>query len=81
MAIARLIFPQIPKYTMEDRGSQLPTDKLVERILSSGQLSRIDRQQLKFALLDDSINEKELVLIERVIDGVRKGLLDIVDEN
>ena len=66
---------------MEDIGSHLPTDKLVERILSSGQLSRIDRQQLKFALLDDSINEKELVLIERVIDGVRKGLLDIVDEN
>ncbi|MDB9512176.1 hypothetical protein PN499_13365 [Kamptonema animale CS-326] len=66
---------------MEDIGSQLPTDKLVERILSSGQLSRMDRQQLKLALLDDSINEKELVLIERVIDGVRKGLLDIVDEN
>ncbi|WP_449419988.1 hypothetical protein [Phormidium nigroviride] len=66
---------------MEDVGSQLPTDKLVERILSSGQLSRMDRQQLKLALLDDSINEKELVLIERVIDGVRKGLLDIVDEN
>ncbi|CBN55711.1 MULTISPECIES: hypothetical protein [Kamptonema] len=66
---------------MEDIGSQLPTDKLVERILSSGQLSRMDRQQLKLVLLDDSINEKELVLIERVIDGVRKGLLDIVDEN
>jgi len=71
----------LPKHTMVAQGSQLPTDKLVERILSSGQLSRIDRQQLKSALLDDSITEKELVLIERVIDGVRKGLLDIVEES
>ncbi|HLO48773.1 MAG TPA: hypothetical protein VK211_10200 [Kamptonema sp.] len=74
------IYYFLPKHTMAAQGSQLPTTKLVERILSSGQLSRIDRQQLKSALLDDSITEKELVLIERVIDGVRKGLLDIVDE-
>lgn len=64
---------------MEALGSQVPTAQLVERILSCGHLSRADRQQLKAALLDDTINEEELILIEQIIDSVRKGLLDIVD--
>lgn len=66
---------------MEIQDSQLPTDQLVERILSSGKLSRIDREQLKLALLKHSISEKELVLIEQVLEKVRKGLLNIVNEN
>lgn len=64
---------------MPNRGSELPTEKLVERILSANQVSRADRQRLKEALLDDSISEQELLLIERVIEGVRRGLLNIVD--
>ncbi|MGE5658959.1 MAG: hypothetical protein ACM37W_20380 [Actinomycetota bacterium] len=64
---------------MEAQGSQLPTTQLVERILSAGNLSRADRQQLKAALLDESISETELMLIEQVIDSVRKGLLNIIE--
>ncbi|OCQ91756.1 hypothetical protein BCD67_09520 [Oscillatoriales cyanobacterium USR001] len=66
---------------MEIQGDRLSTEQLVERILLSGEVSRIDREQLKLALLNDSITEKELVLIEQVLDRVRKGLLNIVDKN
>ncbi len=68
-----------PSIEMQEQGIELPTEQLVGRILSSGQLSRADRQRLKERLLDDAISEKELMMIERVIEGVRKALLDIVD--
>lgn len=64
---------------MPNRGSELSTEKLVAQILSANQISRADRQRLKDALLDDAISEQELALIERVIEGVRRGLLTIVD--
>lgn len=64
---------------MQAQGSELPTEQLVEQILSSGQLSRAQRYKLKTTLLDSSISEEKLLLIEKVIEGVRKGLLEVVD--
>ena len=55
------------------------TEQIVERIFSSGELTRDDRQRIQSMLLNESIGENELSLIERVMEGVVKGILDVLD--
>ena len=53
-------------------------EQVVERIFASGQLTRDDRQGIQSMLLDELIGENELRLIERVMEGVVKGILDVL---
>jgi hypothetical protein len=55
------------------------TEQIVERIFSSGELTRDDRQRIQSMLLNESIGENELSLIERVMEGVVKGMLDVLN--
>jgi hypothetical protein len=52
-------------------------EELVLDILVCGKVSDINRYQLKNALLASALNEEEQVLINRVLYGVRKGLLKV----
>ncbi|MEG3840815.1 hypothetical protein [Microcoleus sp. herbarium14] len=54
------------------------TEQRVERMFLSGELTRDDRQRIQLMLLDESIGENELSLIERVMEGVVKGILDVL---
>ena len=53
-------------------------EQVVDRIFASGELTRDDRQQIQSMLLNESIGENELSLVERVMDGVVKGILDLL---
>jgi len=64
---------------MQTQTSSFLTEEIVERIFSSGELTRDDRQRIQSMLLNESIGENELSLIERVIEGVVKGILDVLD--
>lgn len=55
------------------------TEQIVERIFSSGELTRDDRQRIQSMLLNESIGENELRLVERVMEGVVKGILDVMN--
>ncbi|MEG4440779.1 hypothetical protein QUB47_02285 [Microcoleus sp. AT9_B5] len=55
------------------------TEQIVERIFSSGELTRDDRQRIQSMLLNESIGENELSLIERIMEGVVKGILDVMN--
>jgi hypothetical protein len=55
------------------------TEQIVEQIFSSGELTRDDRQRIQSMLLNESIGENELSLIERVMEGVVKGILDVMN--
>jgi hypothetical protein len=55
------------------------TEQIVDRIFSSGELTRDDRQRIQSMLLNESIGEIELSLIERVMEGVVKGILDVMN--
>jgi hypothetical protein len=63
---------------MQTQTFSYPTQQIVDRIFDSGELSRVDRNQLQSALQNNSINENELSLIERVMEGVLKGTLDVL---
>jgi len=54
------------------------TEQIVEQIFSSGELTRDDRQRIQSMLLNETIGENELRLIERVMEGVVKGILDLL---
>jgi len=54
-------------------------EQIVERIFASGQLTRDDRQRIRSMLLDESIDEHELSLVEKVMAGVVNGLLDVLN--
>ncbi len=64
---------------MQTQTSSFLTEEIVERIFSSGELTRDDRQRIQSMLLNESIGENELSLIERVMEGVVKGILDVLD--
>ena len=64
---------------MQTQTSSFLTEEIVERIFSSGELTRDDRQRIKSMLLNELIGENELSLIERVMEGVVKGILDVLD--
>jgi hypothetical protein len=64
---------------MQSQSYSFLTEQIVERIFSSGELTRDDRQRIKSMLLNESIGENELNLIERVMEGVVKGILDVLD--
>jgi hypothetical protein len=64
---------------MQSQSYSFLTEQIVERIFSSGELTRDDRQRIKSMLLNELIGENELSLIERVMDGVVKGILDVLD--
>ena len=64
---------------MQTQTSQFLTEEIVARIFSSGELSRDDRQRIQSMLLNESIGENELSLIERVMEGVVKGILDVMN--
>lgn len=53
-------------------------EQVVERIFASRELTRDDRQQIQSMLLNESIGENELSLIERVMEGIVKGILDLL---
>lgn len=54
-------------------------EQVVERIFASGELTRDDRLRIQSMLLNESIGENELSLIERVMEGVVKGILDVLN--
>jgi len=64
---------------MQSQTYSFLTEQIVERIFSSGELTRDDRQRIKSMLLNESIGENELSLIERVMEGVVNGILDVLD--
>ncbi|MEP6489777.1 hypothetical protein NDI43_27110 [Microcoleus vaginatus GB2-A3] len=64
---------------MQTPAFQFLTEQIVERIFSSGELTRDDRQRIQSMLLNESIGENELSLIEKVMEGVVKGILDVMN--
>lgn len=64
---------------MQTKTSQFLTQEIVNQIFVSGELTRSDRQRIQLMLLDESIGETELSLVERVMEGVVKGILDVMN--
>ncbi|MBD2185177.1 hypothetical protein H6G03_29580 [Planktothrix sp. FACHB-1375] len=54
-------------------------ESLTGQIMVSGQMTRTDRYQIRSALLTDSLSESEQILINRLLYGIRHGLLRVVD--
>ncbi|MBW4545450.1 MAG: hypothetical protein KME25_13525 [Symplocastrum torsivum CPER-KK1] len=68
------VFPQ------KLRSTKVSIEELVAQILMHRRITYTDQQLLRFALLrDETLNEQERTLIDRVFYGVRHGLLSIVD--
>ncbi len=54
----------------------LPLEKIVERILATRQITRMDQHSL---LTLSNLNAQEKLLINRLFDRLRLGLLKVVD--
>ena len=63
---------------MQTKTFQFLTKEIVDQIFLSGELTRDDRKQIQSMLLDELIGEHELILVERVMEGVVKGILDVL---
>ncbi|MGB3268077.1 MAG: hypothetical protein WBA89_29510 [Microcoleus sp.] len=64
---------------MQNQPFPFLNEQIVERIFASGELTREDRQRIQSMLLDESIGEHELSLVEKVMEGVVKGVLDVLN--
>lgn len=55
-------------------------EETITRIISSGQITMKDKQQLKSAfLVHENLAEDEITLIDRILYGVRHGILEILE--
>ena len=60
--------------------SQVKVEELVSQIVQSRKITRAFQQRLMSSLLSqDLLGEKDRILINKVFDGVRNGLLKVVD--
>ncbi len=59
---------------------QFSLEETITRVISSRQITATDKQQLKDAFLGhETLAEDEITLIDRILYGVRHGILEIVD--
>ncbi len=49
-------------------------------VWQTGQINKLHRQQIKTALLADSLNVQDYRLINRLLYAVRRGWLELADE-
>jgi len=55
-------------------------EETITRVISSRQITAKDKQQLKIAFLGhENLAEDEITLIDRILYGVRHGILEIVE--
>lgn len=54
-------------------------EALTGQIMVSGKMTVHDRYQIRSALLTDSLSEGEQILINRLLYGIRHGLLTVLD--
>jgi hypothetical protein len=60
----------------------IAVEQVFERILTSRRISRADQQLLMSALLaKDSLDREEESLIDEIFDGLKRGLLRVVDRS
>ncbi|MBL1175856.1 MAG: hypothetical protein FWK01_12145 [Pantanalinema sp. GBBB05] len=54
-------------------------EELVEQIVLSRRITLSQRQRLQSVLLADPLSPADLVLLDRLLYGVRRGILQVVD--
>jgi hypothetical protein len=57
----------------------IPLETLCGQIMVAGKITVSDRYQIRSALLNDTLSEPEQILINRLLYGIRHGLLRIID--
>lgn len=57
----------------------LTITELFSHIYSVGRITRQDRKFLQNALLEQSLSEEEISLIDRLVYAVRRGWLQMID--
>jgi len=60
----------MPRVCLED---------MVGQILITGKITYLDRYNLMLALMADALEEADLLLIDRLLYGVRKGLIAVAE--
>ncbi|HBB31661.1 MAG TPA: hypothetical protein DDZ80_03020 [Cyanobacteria bacterium UBA8803] len=59
---------------------QANIEELVAKVFMYRTITYADQLRLKYALLDeDGLTEQDLILINRILYGVRHGLLKVID--
>lgn len=54
-------------------------ETLCGQIMVSGRITVTDRYQIRTAILEDALSEPEQILINRLLYGIRHGLLRVID--
>ncbi|MBE9183823.1 hypothetical protein IQ270_03555 [Microcoleus sp. LEGE 07076] len=59
--------------------SQMTLEELFGQVMFSSVVTRHDRRQLRYALLERTLNEDEYAIINRLLYNVRRGWVKIID--
>lgn len=64
----------------QTNNSRVSVEAIVQRILAFRQITPLDRQLLKSAIMTpNGLNNKERFQISRVYEGIQKGLILVVE--
>jgi hypothetical protein len=58
---------------------QVTIESFIYEILASGRITRSERRHLRAAILNDSLSEAEHTVINRLLYGVKHGLVNKVN--
>ena len=65
---------------LQNISEKLPLDQIISQIFTTKQISRLDQQILMSALLTrNSISDKDQSEVNRVFDGIQRGLIRVVE--
>jgi hypothetical protein len=59
--------------------TEIPLEELIDQILLSGKITRVEAAWLATALRQDMLDAEQQVLAQRVFYGLRHGLITVVD--
>ncbi|MEO0541032.1 MAG: hypothetical protein AAFZ80_09235 [Cyanobacteria bacterium P01_A01_bin.105] len=54
--------------------------ELVMRVMSSSEVTARDRVQLKALLLEDDLPDEARLAIDRILQGIRRGRLELISD-
>ena len=57
-----------------------PLQDIFSRSSIAGEITRADRYGLMNLLMDDRLSEDDLTLLDRLLQGVRRGRIKLVDD-
>jgi hypothetical protein len=69
---------QVSTLCPPSQSNSVNLEELFSKVLLSGLMTKSDRRRIQAALLENAVTEENLMIINRLVYGVRRGFVKLV---